>query len=145
MSNQTELRKLGLLGSFAIYISAATLMFLLTNYLIPYLSEVTGQEIILFWFIVGGLGIFLPLIITGILLLYKEGYKISKSIWIERLRFRKITTKDLLWSIVGLIIVATLSGIILKLLELVAGKFDHSPSFMSFEPLTNGRYWLLLV
>ncbi len=25
------------------------------------------------------------------------------------------------------------------------GEFDHSPAFMSFEPLSDGRYWLLLV
>lgn len=58
MKKEIELRKLGLLTSFAIYIPAALLMFCLTKYLIPYLSEITGQETILFWFIVAGLGIF---------------------------------------------------------------------------------------
>jgi membrane protease YdiL (CAAX protease family) len=33
----------------------------------------------------------------------------------------------------------------MRVLELTAGKFDHSLPFMSFEPLTAGRYWLLLV
>ena len=27
----------------------------------------------------------------------------------------------------------------------IIGKLDHSPSFMTFEPLSKGRYWLLLV
>ena len=31
----------------------------------------------------------------------------------------------------------------MKLLEMGLGEMDHSPSFMSFEPLTRGRYWLL--
>jgi membrane protease YdiL (CAAX protease family) len=44
-----------------------------------------------------------------------------------------------------LVIVGILSGIMMKLLELIIGKFDHSPAFMSFDPLTEGRYWLLLV
>jgi len=145
METQRELKKLGFIYSFAIYIPAAALMYTLTKYLIPYLSKVTGQETILFWFIVAGLGIFLPLIITGIVILYSEGYKITKATWSGRLRFRKITIRDLVWNIVGLILVGVLSGLILKVLELVAGKFDHSPSFMSFEPLTKGRYWLLLV
>jgi membrane protease YdiL (CAAX protease family) len=145
METKIKFKKLGFINSFAIYISAAILMYGLTKYLIPYLSEVSGQETILFWFIVAGLGIFTPLIITGIIMLYSEGYKISKTTWIERLRFRKITMRDLIWSIIGLILVGALSGIILKLLELIIGKFDHSPSFMSFEPLTEGRYWLLLV
>jgi membrane protease YdiL (CAAX protease family) len=38
-----------------------------------------------------------------------------------------------------------LSGLIMKLLEIMFGKFDHSPAFMSFQALTTGRYWLLFV
>lgn len=41
--------------------------------------------------------------------------------------------------------VGLFSGLIMKGLELLIGKFDHSPAFMTFEPLTKGRYWLLLV
>ncbi len=145
MESKMEIKKLGFLGSFAIYIPAAILMYCMTRYLIPFLSRVTGQETILFWFIVAGLGIFTPLIITAVLILKAEGYEISKSTWIGRLRFRRITKTDLIWSIVGLILVGFFSGIIMKGLELIIGKFDHSPAFMSFEPLTKGRYWLLLI
>lgn len=145
MNNNCQLQKLGLAGSFAIYIPAAILMFGLTKYLIPYLSEITGWETILFWFIAGGLGIFTPLIIVGILILKWEGFKISKSTWTGRLRFRKITGNNLIWCFAGLICVGVLSSTIMKLLEVVNGNFDHSPAFMSFEPLSKGRYWLLLV
>ncbi len=145
MDQEQELKKLGLISSLAIYIPAALLIYLLTNYLIPYLSETTGQETILFWFIVAGLGVFTPLIITGVIILKIEGLKISKNTWTKRLRFRRITLKDLIWSILGLLLVGIFSGIIMYLLELVVGKFDHSPTFMSFEPLTKGRYWLLLI
>ncbi len=145
MNKENGLKKLGLISSFAIYIPAALLMFFLTKYLIPYLCEVTGQETILFWFIVAASGVFFPLIITAIIILKFEGFKISKNTWIQRLRFRKITKKDILWSIGGLILVGIISVIIMKGLELVIGKFDHSPAFMSFEPLTKGRYWLLLI
>ncbi len=145
MEKTIKMKKLGLLGSFAVYIPAAILMYCMTHYVIPYLSDRTGQETILFWFIVGGLGIFLPLIVTGFLILKSEGYSISKKTWIDRLRFRKITRKDLLWSFAGLFFVGLFSGVIMKGLEFFIGEFDHSPAFMSFEPLTNGRYWLLLV
>ena len=145
MNNEKELDKLGLTSSFAIYIPAALLMYVLTNYLIPYLSKTTGQETILFWFIVAGLGVFTPLIIAGVMILKFEGLKFSINIWTERLRFRKLTSRDLIWSIGGLLLVGVLSGIIMYILELFIGKFDHSPAFMSFEPLTAGRFWLLLV
>ena len=105
METKTEIKKLGLIGSFAIYVPASILMFCMTKYLIPYLSNLTGQETILFWFIVAGLGIFTPLIVTAIFILKSEGYKLSKSTWIERLRFRKITKSDLIWCFVGLVLV----------------------------------------
>lgn len=145
MDTRTEIKKLGFLGSFAIYIPATIIMYCLTKFLIPYLSKVTGQETILFWFVVAGLGIFLPLIITGILILKAEGFQISKSTWIGRLRFRKISKTDFIWAVIGLILVGAISGIVMKGLQLIIGKFDHSPAFMAFEPLTKGRYWLLLI
>jgi len=145
MNKENRLKKLGLISSFSIYIPATLLMYFSTKYLIPYLSEITGQETILFWFIVAGLGILTPLIVTASIILKFEGFKITKETWIQRLRFRKITKKDLLWSIGGLILIGIFSGIIMKGLELIIGKFDHSPAFMSFEPLSQGRYWLLLV
>jgi len=145
METRTEIKKLGFLGSFAIYIPATILMYCLTKYLIPFLSSITGQKTILFWFIVAGLGVFTPMIITGILILKTEGFNISLNTWNERLRFRNITKTDLIWCIAGLLLVGILSGIIMKGLESMIGKFDHSPAFMSFEPLTKGRYWLLLV
>lgn len=145
MESRTELRKLGLLDSFIIYIPAALLLYCLTKFLIPYLSGVSGQETILLWFIVGGLGIFIPLIVTGIVILKIEGYTISKTTLIERLRFRKVTGKDLMWSFVGLVLVGILSGLIINGLKLISGEFDPTPGFMSFEPLSKGRYWLLLV
>ncbi len=145
METNKEIKKLGLLGSFAIYIPASILMYLSTKYLIPWLSNTTGMEVILCWFIVAGLLIFTPLIITGLLILKNEGYSFSKSTWAERLRFRKLTNKDLIWNCVGLLLVGLLSVLIVKGMELFLGKFDHTPDFMTFEPLTKGRFWLLLV
>jgi membrane protease YdiL (CAAX protease family) len=143
--NKGALKPLGLISSFAIFIPAAILMYVFTSYLIPWLSEQTGQETILFWFIVGGLGIFTPLIIIGILILKSEGFKLTMDTWKTRLRFRKVTRNDWLWSIAGLVVVGIFSGGIMMGMEMLIGKFDHSPAFMSFEPLNPGRYWLLLV
>ena len=140
-----KLKKLGFSGSFAIYLPAALLMYVLTRFLIPFLSEVTGMETILFWFIVAGAGIFTPLIITGLVILKSEGYRISIQTITNRLRFRRLTLRDLLFALGGLVAVGVISGVVMQILEMVIGKFDHSPAFMQFEPLSEGRYWLLLV
>lgn len=144
MTTDIKIKKLGLVPSVLIYVGAALLMFVQTACVIPYLSRITGQETILFWFIVAGLGIFTPLIILGVIILRKEGFQINRQTITSRLRFRKLTKSDLIWTLFGFIAVAVLSGLIMKLLEVMIGQFDHSPKFMTFEPLTNGRYWLLL-
>lgn len=140
-----KLKKLGFSGSFAIYLPAALLMYVLTRFLIPFLSDVTGMETIFFWFIVAGAGIFTPLIITGLVILKSEGYRISMQTITNRLRFRRLTLRDLLFALGGLVAVGVISGVVMQILEMVIGKFDHSPAFMQFEPLSAGRYWLLLV
>ena len=137
------LKKMGFFFSFSIFIPAALLMLVLTKYLIPFLSETTGQETVLFWFIVAGLGIFLPLIITAAVILKIEGYPINRKTLTERLRFKRLTKRDMIWSIGGILLILIFSGLIMKGLELLIGEFDHSPPFMSFEPLSKGRLWLL--
>jgi membrane protease YdiL (CAAX protease family) len=141
-----QLKKMGFWPSLAIYIPAALLLLVSTKFLIPFLSRTTGQETIFYWFVVAGLAVFLPLVVTGGIILKHEGYHFfSMETWKNRLRFVKLSKRDLLWSIGGIIVIFMLSGLLMKGLELLAGKFDHSPPFMSFEPLSSGRYWLLLV
>jgi len=140
-----NLKPMGFLLSMLIYVPAAILMFVLTKYLIPYLSEKTGMETILFWFIVAALGFFLPMVILTVIFLKKEGFALNLKTWKERLRFRKITKNDLIWTFSGILGILIFSGLIMKGLEMFAGKFDASPSFMSFEPLSSGRYWILVV
>lgn len=145
MKTTPKVQKLSLLASFSIFGGGALLMFVMTHIVIPFLVHLTGQEPILFWFIVAGLGVFIPLIITAILILKREGYAWTKVTWQGRLRFCKMDRKDWLWVFIGLLLVGILTTAVMKILEHLIGPFNHSPSFMTFEPLTEGRYWLLLV
>lgn len=141
-----QMPKLGILSSALIFTCAAILLYLSSHYLIPFLASVTGQEMILFWFIVAGLIVFTPLILLAFVMLRNEGHQITDiDTWRVRMRFRKLTRRDLIWSFSGLVIVGLFSALILEGITLIWGEFDHSPVFMSFEPLTTGRYWLLLV
>ena len=145
INKNVKLKEMGLVPSFTIFIPAALLLFSITGYVIPCLSKMTGQETVFTWFIAAGLGIFLPLIITAIIILKSEGCRLSKETWIQRMRFGRIDGKAILWSMGGLILAFILGGSVMKGLELFMGAFDHSPAFMSFEPLSKGRYWLLAV
>lgn len=72
------MKPLRLMPSTLIFVSAAMLLGVMTHLCIPFLSEVTGLESIIFWFICGGLGVFTPLIIVGVMMLRKEGANSQK-------------------------------------------------------------------
>lgn len=141
----TPIKKLGLLASFAIYVPAAVLLYMVTAYLIPYFTEKTGIESVLFWFIFGGLGVFLPLLITALVIVKKEGFDLSRDTWVSRMRFKKLSRQDVLWSIGGLVVAGALSGVVMVIIQQVVEEFEHVPKFMTLETLGPGRYWILLV
>lgn len=136
---------MGFLYSFLIFGFASLTLFFETHLLIPFLSEKTGIEPIVFWLLIAGLGLFLPMLIVSFIILRKEGIKIDKNTWQKRLRFKKMEKADWLWSIGAIFIIGFLSFAIMKLLEVFIGQVDSQPSFMVFEPLSPGRYWVLLI
>ena len=143
MKNKTE--GFGLVSSLLIFGTASIVLFLETHFLIPFLSAYSGIETIVFWLVVAGLGLFLPLLIVGLIMLKNEGFQLNCRTWSERLRFRKMSKIDWLWSVGGLLMIGLSSVLIMKGLELFVGKVDSQPSFMSFEPLTPDRYWILIL
>jgi membrane protease YdiL (CAAX protease family) len=142
---QNEIRGLGLIKSFWIFGTASLALILYTQLLIPFLSDQTGFEPIIFWFLVAGLGIFFPMLILSYFILRSEGIKIGGKTWRDRLRFKKMDKRDWQWTMGSILIIGILSFAIIKLLEVFLGKVDSQPSFIYFEPLTPDRYWILLI
>jgi hypothetical protein len=56
-----------------------------TRLFIPWLHDLTGVEPILFWFLVAGLGVFLPMLLVALLLLRGEGVLAQPQLWDEHL------------------------------------------------------------
>ena len=139
------MQKMGIGLSLAIFGTASIALILGTRLLIPFLSAATGLETVVFWFIVAGLGIFTPLLITAALILKREGVLFQPGFWSGRLRFRYMNMGDWLWSLGAIVVIGAMSSGVMKGLEIIAGPMDHQPPFMSFEPLTPGRYWILLI
>jgi len=142
-SGQKNLPGLGAAASLLIFCTASLLLILETKYLIPYFSGLTNTEPVLWWFIIAGLGVFMPLILLAFYILKNEDVLKRQGWWSNRLRFLCMNKGDWLWAVSALIIIGILSFAVSKLLEIYTGGFDHQPPFMSFEPLTPGRYWLL--
>lgn len=140
-----SLKGLGLVKSLLIFGIASIILILETHFLIPFLHRVLGWETVILWFLVAGLGMFLPLLIVSYFMLKDEGQNLTWIVWRERLRFLKMSGKDWFWGVSGTVAIALGSLIIMKLLERFVGKIDSQPPFMSFEPLDAGRYWILFM
>ena len=91
-----------------------------------------------------GLGVFTPLIIAGVMTLRKEGGKFTKETFVERLRFRPMSRRDWRYSLLALVVIGLLTSGIMIAMQVLFSDFNHTPSFMTLDPLSPGRYWLLL-
>ena len=134
---------LGLGQTAVLFGGAALLLFVATHGLIPALSGWTAMEDVLLWFAVAGLGVFVPLLLVGLVLLREETVIAVPGLWRKRLRFRPMTGTDWLWSVGALGLIGLLSVGTMAVLRALWGDVHLTPSFMTMDPLTPGRYWIL--
>lgn len=143
--NNKKLEGFGFWPSLLLFGLTGLVLFIETHLLIPWLSTITGLETILFWFLVAGLGMFFPLLVIAYFFLRKEGLWGGGDLYSQRLRFRAMDTNAWIWVSGSVILIGILSGLIMKTGDLLWGPAPHQPPFMSFEPLTPDRYWILFL
>lgn len=134
------------LSALLIFGAGGLLLYLITHQLLPRFEKWTGWEPVLGWFLLGGLGVFAPLVVAGLCLLQRE--KKSGNApgipWSLRLRLRTMCRRDWAWTLGGLVAVGVLSALLQRLLTIWLGEASLHPTFMKMEPLGPGRYWILL-
>jgi membrane protease YdiL (CAAX protease family) len=134
---------LGLGGSATLFGVGALLLFLTTRVAVPAFVSATRTETVVMWFLAASIVLLGPLLLTAALLLYREERKGRLRSLADRLWLRPMNGGDWLWAVGGLGAVGVLtSGIGASLLMLQDGTALH-PSFMAFEPLGPGRYWII--
>lgn len=135
---------LGWRGSLVAFGVAGAVLALVTRVAIPAASARTGIEPIAWWFVLGGLGVFLPLAVASVLLLRQEALD-GTDIWRERLRFRAMTAGDWKAAVLALVAVGALSALVQ--FALVRGGLATAlePAFLAFDPIASGRRWILAV
>jgi len=133
---------IGWAGTLILFGAPAIALYVTTRIAIPNVSEVTGWEPVIWWFLLGGLGVFVPLLVIALLLLRGEALD-TVGIWRERLRFRRMRASDWRWALGGLVAVGTLSVLVQAALPLFVDEVTLHPPFMRFEALGPGRYWIL--
>jgi len=140
-----KLKSFGLWNSLIVFGIAAVILVIETTYLIPYLVEITGIETIVFWLLVSALLLFSPMVLLSYFILKSEGFYFSREVWEKRLRFKKMDKDDWNWTIIGIMAIGLSSFLITKILLMIYGEINFHPPFMSFEPLTANRFWILVL
>ncbi|HEX5106664.1 MAG TPA: CPBP family intramembrane glutamic endopeptidase [Pirellulaceae bacterium] len=139
----TGIPPLGVIGTLLVFGGGAILLFAATHGLIPLLASRTAAEPVLLWFIAGGLGTLVPLVVVGIVILRGETSRPLVVLWRDRLRFRRMNAGDWLWSFTALLLVGLFAAGMLAALRLAWPGIQLHPPFLKMDPLTPGRYWIL--
>jgi membrane protease YdiL (CAAX protease family) len=134
---------LGLVDSAALFGAGALLLVLTRRVAVPAFVSATGAETVVMWFLAAGIVLFGPLLLTAALLLYRERRPGKSGSLAGRLWLRPMNGADWLWAGGGLAAVGVLTGGIGAALQMLQDWKNLHPSFMAFEPLGPGRYWIL--
>ena len=134
---------LGLGGSAALFGTGALLLFLTTRVAVPAFVAAIKAETVVMWFLAASTVLFGPLLLAAALLLHRERRAGRRGSLSTRLWLRPMNGGDWLWAVGGLAAVAVLTGGIGATLRVLQDGEDLHPSFMAFEPLGPGRYWIL--
>lgn len=142
------IKKLSRVKATAIYIGFTVYFFLLLYILLPYLKKNFEINSALYWFIIGYF-LFIPLFLFSILATKHEGNKRIKDI-LHALNIKKFTKKDLIYSIIGLLLVFICTGIIFTISFLLNKYYNvrllsTTPWFMEIHPFQGVDKLLLLV
>ena len=134
---------MGLGSSTAIFGTGAVLLLLTIRVVIPALRRDTQAEPVLLWFAAASVCLFAPLLFVAAWLLHRESRAVGSPRWIERLRLGPMVRQDWRWTFGGLGAVGLLSAGLVAALRALRSDDGLHPPFMTVEPLTPGRYWLL--
>ena len=122
--------------------AAAALLGLVTGPFHRHLMAATSFEPVVGWFLLGGVGVFVPLLLLALYMLSSER-NLRGSAWRDRLRFRPFHRGDLAWIAGGLVAVVGATGLIMMATRLAGYPLDLHPSFMRLEPLGPDRFWIV--
>jgi hypothetical protein len=145
MRETMKIKPLGLKQSAAIYCVGAALLYLATRIVIPWLVEQHRLEPVVAWFIAAAFGVFMPLVVIGALLIWREPPQPVSGWLTRRLWLRPMLREDWLWTLAGASAIAFLSAPMIALFVHLYGRAGFTPSFLAFEPLGHGRMWILAV
>ncbi len=141
MKNIKTLKWLDLLGLFGF---PTILNYLACRIAIPFFEKHSQLPIEIVYFIcVGGL-VLMPMFFGAIYLTGREIGSFKVRNIFERMRIKKLSRMDILWTVLAFIMLSLLSFLIAKILMPAIG-LDSNPFFFENMPLTREYMWILYV
>lgn len=148
MEDNKSVKPISFFKSFLIFAIAGIAFYVVIKLIVPWLSSFFNATEYIVWMFAGTFLLFLPLFITTLILLKKDGYELKLITVMRALNLKKIEKKDLLWTAAGLVIAGLLCGVIILFLISFSDSFTfaslYSVSPISVSPLHGNEFWFVL-
>lgn len=140
-----EPKTISLSKSFSIFMIAGIQFYVVIKIIVPWLSKCLNTTEYIVWMFAGTFLLFIPIFSTAILLLKRDGYAMDFKTIKSALNLHKLSKKDYLWIIIGLVIAGSLCCIIILLLMSFSRTFTveslYSISPIAVSPLYGNELW----
>jgi hypothetical protein len=135
--------------AFSLFAGAGIMFYIIIRVLVPYVSSISGIHPLILWRTSGCFLLFLPLFLLSLLLLKKEGYRITLKTIRQRFYLRALTKRDVTWSVLGIVCTLIATGVVMYVWDHAAVYFSlpelsQATSFIQFDPLTGWKLLILL-
>ena len=142
---RTAIKPMGFFLSLIYFGVPTLLLYIATDYCIPWLRQLSNLPQVVCWHICSSLLVFVPLFFAALLFYRLEGNPWLISVFLKRIRLDNLNRKIWMVSIVGVIFISFLTYIFMSAGKIMVTDFSTQPTFMTMEPLQDGEYWILLV
>jgi membrane protease YdiL (CAAX protease family) len=125
---------IGLAASTSIFGAFSLLLWLTVVAVIPWLRDAFGILPIIGWYVSGTAFVLVPILIFGCLMAWRELPSRNLESLRKRLRLTAMNRGDIIWTIGGLVAIATATTAILALARAIDPTFRPSPWFLQQPP-----------
>ena len=145
-----SIKRIGIINSLLLFLMPGLLFWFHMKWSVPLLANIWPLSSYATWLIVGTFFLFLPLFLLTLVLMKMDGYILDKKNILNRLRIKKMKSKDWGWIFGGLLIAALLAGGIAYFLTILPLGIDVS-DLKDISPIETSsligmeRFFLLLL
>lgn len=138
------IRSLNVGTSIVYFAGFGIILVVMTSWGIPLLQKYSALDPVYCWFIMGGAGVFLPMLLTTIIKTRNDGYKDTAHEFFSRLRLTGFRIGDILWILLGILLSGGGMWLIMEGLSRVGLSLDLTPPFLDFSGFSAGEEWHLV-